>query len=490
MKKYIKLKGPVIYLLTMLLFDFIGNQVVKAQDNWRCPMLGNLNGPVVILQADDYIYNCGTDGKGPCQNADWTRFFNIIRNNKICAEINVITGWCTGGDSIIQLLKEKYLNELNESVNRFDFLSHTKSHENMACKTFDEQYNEIDSSQLFFHDVLGFESHGLLPPENAINQLTVSAIDDYNSKNKDLLTILLDYGFNIYYCDGRTPGPMIDNTGWNFLKSNNYGSKYGVPDYGDNLDYSHLLFGILPMETYDEQGRAIFSNRDFLILYDRGQYAETPVLLFDMHPASDWDYSNGFNQLIDLIAFLKSKNALFVTPTYLYNKANNEHYCGDYYDIENVNAMNSLSLGTSSQCSYTMVHDAANVSFTASKGISLKPGFTAEYGSTFDAYIVPKVSLKSQQTQKTKPIEKIESTEIKVNVYPNPNNGIFTVDFGNQSDKEKSIFISDLYGHEIKRVNSASSKESIDVSNQPSGIYVVQILSNNRLKTIKIVKDH
>jgi peptidoglycan/xylan/chitin deacetylase (PgdA/CDA1 family) len=464
MKKHIKLKGPVIYLLTMVLFDFISTQVIEAQDNWRCPMLGNLNGPVVIFKADDYFWNSVYGG----ESENWTKFFNIIKNENICTNINVVTGWNTSGERMIELHNERYTNSLNDDVSRFDFLNHSYDHTNMVLKDYSAQYLNIQTSQDFFHNTLGFDSHGFVAPFNSINQTTDSVINDYNKNNNDLIKIWMNYQFN------------IDHSGWNSINSIEYGP-----------DYSHLLLSTNFLETFLPDGTNVLEKDLFIYAYNRGDYLQTPIIIFEVHPAgSGWNDQSAFDKLSDLIAFLKSKNALFVTPTYLYNKANNEHYCGDYYDSENVNAVTSLSTGTSSQCSHTMVHDAANVSFTASKEISLKPGFTAEYGSTFDASIVPKVSLKSQQVQKTKLIEEIESTEIKVNVYPNPNNGIFTVDFSNQRDKGALIVISDLYGHEVKRVNTASSKETIDLSNNPSGIYMVQILSNNRLKTTKIVKDH
>jgi len=473
MKIYIKQKSPVIFLLMMLLFDFMNNQVIEAQDNWRCPMLGTLNGPVVIFKADDYFWNGVYGGEGE----NWTKFFNIIRNENICTDINVITGWTTwnwdeANERIMNLYQETYLNSLNDNVHRFDFLGHTKDHENMVCKDYDAQYYQIQTSQDAFHNNLGFDSHGLVTPYNTIDQTTKNAIDDYNTNNDDLLKIWMNYGFSTKYCDGRDPGPLIDYSGWNFLSL----------EYGP--DYSHILLST----NFLEQGDTLMMTDYFIANYDN-VYAKCEIIIMEIHPAS-WRDQSAFDAFTNMIAFLKTKNALFVTPDYIYNKANVEHYCGDYYDIENVNAVSSLTAGTTFQCPNTFVHDAANVSFTASKEISLKPGFTAEYGSTFDASIVPKVGLKSQYAQKVKPIEEVEPSEIKVNVYPNPNNGIFTVDFGNQQDKGKLIVISDLYGHEIKRINSTSSMEIIDLSNDPGGIYVIKILSNNRFKTIKIVKDH
>ena len=156
-----------------------------------------------------------------------------------------------------------------------------------------------------------------------------------------------------------------------------------------------------------------------------------------------------------------------------------------------MNAKGYLSAGSSSkcdQCVHTYVHSAANVTFTSPKQIKLLPGFTSENGSTFKASLTTTTSLKSQYIDKAKLSEAV-SDEISVNAYPNPNDGIFTIDFGNQQMNSASIIIYDSYGHEIKKINTTSSKETIDLSNESNGVYLVQILSNKRFKTFKIVKE-
>ena len=80
------------------------------------------------------------------------------------------------------------------------------------------------------------------------------------------------------------------------------------------------------------------------------------------------------------------------------------------------------------------------------------------------------------------------STEPQINVYPNPNNGLFSINLGNIS--EGSIEISNINGGIIysKKFNGIN-EIYVDIQTQPSGIYIVKVISNQTVITKKIIKN-
>ena len=69
-----------------------------------------------------------------------------------------------------------------------------------------------------------------------------------------------------------------------------------------------------------------------------------------------------------------------------------------------------------------------------------------------------------------------------LNIYPNPNDGKFRVEFQLEGLKEVSVRITDVIGKEIyfNELGNVSGQiqETINVSGNADGIYILQIISN------------
>ena len=78
-------------------------------------------------------------------------------------------------------------------------------------------------------------------------------------------------------------------------------------------------------------------------------------------------------------------------------------------------------------------------------------------------------------------------TETNITVYPNPTRGIFVVESENL--KDANIEISDFTGKIIRQLSACDNRISIDLSNQPQGIYLVKIITENKIITKKIIKN-
>jgi uncharacterized repeat protein (TIGR02059 family) len=104
----------------------------------------------------------------------------------------------------------------------------------------------------------------------------------------------------------------------------------------------------------------------------------------------------------------------------------------------------------------------------------------------------------SNDTTASAPIEFIVGTPVKydakseiVNLYPNPNNGQFTIAFVNPLQNEKSeIVIADMAGKQVYQgpVTREEIQKQFDLSEIKSGMYVMMIRDKNIVVTKKFIK--
>lgn len=77
-----------------------------------------------------------------------------------------------------------------------------------------------------------------------------------------------------------------------------------------------------------------------------------------------------------------------------------------------------------------------------------------------------------------------DNTQFKI--YPNPSNGIYTI----ESDTNSSIEVYDLIGKQILKQVGTVGSSTLNLSDFNSGIYLVKVTNeNNQTKTIKLVKE-
>ena len=83
-------------------------------------------------------------------------------------------------------------------------------------------------------------------------------------------------------------------------------------------------------------------------------------------------------------------------------------------------------------------------------------------------------------------INGLESISSEISISPNPSSGIFTL----QSTAEiTTIEIYNVLGEEVYKSEVKSQKEEINLSNQPSGIYFVKVITDEKVYSRKIIID-
>lgn len=73
-------------------------------------------------------------------------------------------------------------------------------------------------------------------------------------------------------------------------------------------------------------------------------------------------------------------------------------------------------------------------------------------------------------------------------VFPNPNNGEFTLNTG--SDEEKDIYVYNILGEIIYQKNKTVERIlDISISNAPKGMYLLKLVSDDKTETVKIINQ-
>ena len=84
----------------------------------------------------------------------------------------------------------------------------------------------------------------------------------------------------------------------------------------------------------------------------------------------------------------------------------------------------------------------------------------------------------------------LELISASVTLYPNPASNIvyITIDNPVHRDKINSLIITDSKGAIIRKVENIQFRTEIDVSNYPTGTYIITILSNSGSIVKKVIK--
>jgi len=80
-----------------------------------------------------------------------------------------------------------------------------------------------------------------------------------------------------------------------------------------------------------------------------------------------------------------------------------------------------------------------------------------------------------------------DTKNINIKVYPNPNGGVFQIDLSNNDITGAFITVHDLKGNKIANIDLTEQKQTIDLGEQPNGVYFVQVHLQNEVFTHRFV---
>jgi hypothetical protein len=71
-------------------------------------------------------------------------------------------------------------------------------------------------------------------------------------------------------------------------------------------------------------------------------------------------------------------------------------------------------------------------------------------------------------------------------VYPNPNNGLFTLKV--DSKNAKNIYVYDMLGKIVyEKIATTDEQFNIDITKNPKGLYVIRVMDEDGVKTVKVI---
>lgn len=149
--------------------------------------------------------------------------------------------------------------------------------------------------------------------------------------------------------------------------------------------------------------------------------------------------------------------------------------------------------------SYFEVETDAICKVKAGKSITFHPGFTVNKGADFRAVIEPfdipilhtgnnLKSGKNNMAVSGKDFTEIDSEALlldNVSVYPNPSTGVFYLSNGGEGDVQ--VFVYNSKGEIIINNSVNSTKSLIDLSDQPSGIYILRLFQGQKTFSKKLI---
>ncbi|VXB91755.1 conserved exported hypothetical protein [Flavobacterium sp. 9AF] len=128
--------------------------------------------------------------------------------------------------------------------------------------------------------------------------------------------------------------------------------------------------------------------------------------------------------------------------------------------------------------------------FSAGQEIVFTSDFTAELGSDFLAVLEPcdviAFRMTNEQIKDNSELELLDKD--RLSIYPNPTNGLIKINFGNLSSGNYELY--SLDGRIILSNKYENSSEiSIDLTNFANGVYVINIIANEKVISKKLIKE-
>jgi len=77
------------------------------------------------------------------------------------------------------------------------------------------------------------------------------------------------------------------------------------------------------------------------------------------------------------------------------------------------------------------------------------------------------------------------SNDASINVYPNPNNGLFVIELTSAS----KVSVMNALGQVVIAETFEAGKHTVNINNEATGVYFVKVMTNNKQQIIKVIKE-
>ncbi|MDR2009655.1 MAG: choice-of-anchor J domain-containing protein [Bacteroidales bacterium] len=273
----------------------------------------------------------------------------------------------------------------------------------------------------------------------------------------------------------------------NFIEVLNVRNSFSY-DFEDCTDFSVDQFA--PCTTYDGDRQPTYGTEDFDFINEGYTGSFIVFNASQTMPAAEspWFAYEGEKAGACFAAIDSPNNDWFISPQlYIPNNTTFSFWAKsltDEYSLERFNVLVStnsnnysdfvkISSGVFTEAPATWNKYEYNLSEYAEERIYVAIQCVSDNAFVF---MIDNIETVSPSSVKSNP-------DTNVSIYPNPGNGIFNIDIENE---KATITVYNILGKEIKKLKLSSDKGKIDLSDQNSGIYFIEIITDD-IKTIKKV---
>ena len=75
----------------------------------------------------------------------------------------------------------------------------------------------------------------------------------------------------------------------------------------------------------------------------------------------------------------------------------------------------------------------------------------------------------------------VDNQKIKFNIYPNPTNGVFTLDLGSESSASLNLSVINILGKVVFEKQNLSSKTPIKIESAENGTYIIVLKEGDKI---------
>ena len=162
--------------------------------------------------------------------------------------------------------------------------------------------------------------------------------------------------------------------------------------------------------------------------------------------------------------------------------------------------------GASTTVGNVEVQASQNVTFVGGDYVELQSGFVTDNGAVFVAEIgtitgqcctiqpctncLTRVGIPPTSGNNSSSSNTVAATEVQLTIYPNPTTGIVNIDFSNAQSEQVIVQVLDVVGKEVYTQSLGAIQKgqtTVDLSTEPSGVYIVKATSGSSVTTQKLV---